>query len=109
MAVSLQVTDIKYFSEIKNGSDFATKILDFGTHVKGNLIEKLRADITVRVQTRMELTRWSVTSGNTINLTSGNFIDEGFSVGDSVYLTLNGGGNFTIKLLLNYLKKLWNS
>ena len=98
MAVSLQVTDIKYFSEIKNGSDFATKILDFGTHVKGNLIEKLRADITVRVQTRMELTRWSVTSGNTINLTSGNFIDEGFSVGDSVYLTLNGGGNFTINI-----------
>jgi len=83
MSVRIIVTDSKYFSELKNGSNFALNPSDFGNHLKGNFGEKLKAELTVQVSWRMGLSNYQITNSNTITLSSGSFFQEGFSVGDS--------------------------
>lgn len=58
-------------------------------------MEQVRAEITLQVQTRMELRNYTVKNGNTIEMPSANFIDEGFSTGDAIFYTTDGGTNIS--------------
>lgn len=91
MAVQITVTESKYFSEIKNGPLFDQNTGDFGTHLKGSLGERLKAELTVQIRWSMPMLNYNVTGGDTITLQSGSFFSEGFSVGDSANLSLQDG------------------
>ena len=96
MAIQLTTTESKYFSEIKNGPLFDQNLGDFGTHLKGNLGERIKAQLTVQVSWRFDITKYTITNANTITITSGSFFTEGFSIGDTANITQRGVGGTSL-------------
>jgi hypothetical protein len=92
MAIQLTPISVKYFSEIKNGPLFDQNTGDFGTHLKGNLGERIKAEIDVQISWRFDIVKYDITNNNTITLFSGSFFAEGFSIGDSANITFRGAG-----------------
>ena len=96
MAIQLTTTDSKYFSEIKNGPLFDQNLGVFGTHLKGNFDERLKAQLTVQVSWRFDITKYTITNANTITITNGSFFTEGFSIGDTANITQRGVGGTSL-------------
>ena len=96
MAIQLTPISSKYFSEIKNGTSFSLNTGDFGTHLKGTPGERMKAEITVQISWRFDITTYDITNTNTITLQSGSvFADSGgggggFSIGDTANITFRG-------------------
>lgn len=89
------VTSRKFFKEIVNGSNFGLNPLVFDTFLKGNALEKFRADYELELswqslaQAGIEFT----INGNTITRPNGSFLDDGFIDGDAVEIVSSAGTN----------------
>ena len=90
MGLLLTVQSRKFFSQIKNGEDFSLLTGDFATHLKGNIMEKMRLVMQVDISWQSQATASNVfelvgaAGDNQITRASGSFIDDGFAVGDLV-------------------------
>ena len=91
MAIQLTPISSKYYSEIKNGTLFDQNTGDFGTHLKGSLGERMKAEIDVQISWRYDIVNYDITNTNTITLSSGSFLQQGFSIGGTANLTFRGG------------------
>lgn len=92
MAIQLTPISSKYFSEIKNGPLFDQNLGDFGTHLKGSLGERIKAEIDVQISWRYDIVNYDITNTNTITLSSGSFLAQGFSIGGTANITFRGVG-----------------
>ena len=85
--MGLIVTDRKFFSQLANGESFSLNTGDFGTHTKGSVMERLKAvyiiDVSWNAQSD-DVDEWEITGGNLVTRTVGDFVGDGFSVGDTV-------------------------
>jgi hypothetical protein len=89
----IRVADQKFFSETNNGSNFGLNTSDFSRELKGGVGEKIRAQIDVEVTWYTQLDSFSVYTSNPnnfmrIEVNGNDFYSDGFSVGDSVKVTL---------------------
>ena len=90
----IRVVGQKFFSKLNNGNDFDQEITDFSTHLKGGVLEDIKAVFNVQVQ-------WYLTiEGGTsliyidssiayarLEMEGKNFALEGFSIGDTITIT----------------------
>ena len=81
------VRERKFFRQFNNGQDFLSNPTDFATHLKGSLLNKLRALSLVEISWSTDASTSDpltvVAADNSISRLIGNFITDGFSVGDS--------------------------
>lgn len=95
--MGLQVINLsrKYFSELRNGSNFGSNTADFTTYLTGTVGEKMRAELTfvVRWFAQSSSTDTFTVSGQDITRVTGNFLLDGFAVGDTVIGYTTGGGS----------------
>ena len=49
MGFDLRIAESKFYSEIKNGDDFSLNTSDFSQHLKGSIMERIKAEFRVRV------------------------------------------------------------
>lgn len=86
MGQTVIVTSRKFFSQLGNGSTFASNLSDFTTNLVGSAGEKVKIIQTVQVDWWSGATNgdqfYFIAAGQVQRLT-GNFIDDGFAVGDT--------------------------
>jgi hypothetical protein len=93
MGSTTRIVDQKFFSEYSNGSTFSLNLSEFATHLKGGIGEKLKAEFTVQIEWFSELKDYDLLYDNvalTLRVVKAgvDFVGDGFSVGDSVKLSI---------------------
>ena len=89
MPSEIRVVDQKFFYQLRNGDTFTDNTGDFTVHLKGNILEKVKAVFKVQVAWYYNLRNYNILYDNVANTLrieqSGiDFRNEGFAVGDSV-------------------------
>jgi len=87
MGLSLLTQSRKFFSQIKNGEGFSLLTGDFGTHLKGSVMEKMRLNMEVDIEWFAQasaINPFKFDGGNTVTRDSGSWIDDGFTEGDII-------------------------
>jgi hypothetical protein len=92
MPSEVRVVDQKFYYQLRNGDTFTENTSDFTTHLKGNILEKVKAVFNVQVQWYYHFqgngavsTYWNNTANTyIINARGVDFIANGFSIGDDV-------------------------
>ncbi len=92
MPSEIRVVDQKFYYQLRNGDTFTENTGDFTTHLKGNILEKVKAVFNVQVSWYLNIRNYNVlydSSANTlrIELAGTNFQNNGFAVGDEVKLS----------------------
>ena len=88
----------KYFSQFQNGANFASNTTDFATHLKGSVLEKLKFVGQVKVGLLAiadQGNQFSINNSKEIERTSGSWIQDGFKLGDAIFLIANFNGSQT--------------
>jgi len=93
MPSEIRVTDQKFLYQLRNGDSFTENTSDFTVHLKGNLLEKVKAVFTVQVGWSSDLNNYNLlynAANQTLRIEAkGNdFRSDGFSVGDDVRLSI---------------------
>jgi len=102
MAVSVQVSNVKFYKQWVNGSSFASDLTNFTQNLAGNVMQKIKVIQDIDISWLSEHTapnrdsayiQWLITnpSATTINIIrsdGGNFITDGFNAGDTITLIL---------------------
>ena len=90
----IRVVGQKFFSKLKNGNDFDQEITDFSTHLKGGVLEDIKAVFNVQVQWYLTIEGGtsliyidSSISYARLEMEGKNFDLEGFSIGDTITIT----------------------
>lgn len=95
MSVVTRVVEEKFFAELNNGSTFASNLTDFATHLKGGVLEKIRASFLVQVLWTSEMstyyTNYDGATLLTLNASGLDWVSEGFAVGDDVKISIPAG------------------
>lgn len=88
MPLKLLVQSRKFFSQLANGEDFSLNASDFATHLKGSVMEKLKAiyQFDISWDSNSTASEPYDIDGNVIERPAGSFIADGFSIGDEVDL-----------------------
>ncbi len=99
MPSEIRVTDQKFFYQLRNGDSFTDNTSDFTVHLKGNLLERVKAVFTVEVNWYTYLQNYNLlydANAQTLRIELGgkDFYAEGFSVGDLV--KLSGESTFSL-------------
>ena len=84
MPIKIIVTDQKYYNEFKNDIGFVSNLGDFTNNLAGSVMEKVKIIQQVDVEWFSQgnsSDQWQL-NGNQITRSDGNFISDGFSVGD---------------------------
>ena len=94
MPAQIRVVDQKFFAQNNNGEDFSLNPSDFSMHLKGGVLEKMKAVFVVELDWRAILSDYNTlydSSSQTLRIESDgvDFIADNFSVGDSVKLSQN--------------------
>ena len=103
MAINVNVTERKVFNEFKNGISFSNSPSDFTRNLTGSVMEKVRILTTYDVevvsilgQPNRERLHSSSFDGNVLIIDKNdgvNWNEDGFFVGQSVYVLAEGGGS----------------
>ena len=102
MPVKILVSSRKFEAQLKNGDTFTLNPSDIATHLKGSVMEKIRATHQIDIDwgaVASQTDLWRTTlitdpiSGfglvTKIVRESGDFIEDGFADGDSIFFTYN--------------------
>ena len=88
----INVISRKFWSQSKNGKLFNENVSDFTDYLLGTIGEKIKAEITIDVYWKSKgkqyVDEWSavISAGTgTVIRQVGSFVDDGFSVGDTIY------------------------
>lgn len=89
MGASIRVVGQKFFSKLNNGNTFTDETTDFSQHLKGGVLEEVKAVFNVQIDWNYELASYDIltdNTANTIRIVKGgmSLLNEGFSVGDEV-------------------------
>jgi len=92
MATQILITDRKVFNQYANGDDFSLNTSDIATYLRGGVMGVQQAVYTIEIEVREIFSQnsgnlWTV-DGNQLNRNLGSWIDEGFSIGDTIDLFL---------------------
>ncbi len=94
--MEFRLIDTEFFNQFNNGELLDQNLTDFTKNLVGNITDKIRTRQTIAVS-------WTASSdsvntfdvvGNTLNQTTGNFIADGFALGDIISLYDNVGVAF---------------
>ena len=97
--MEFRLIDTEFFNQFNNGELLDQNLTDFTKNLVGNITDKIRTRQTIAVS-------WTASSdavntfnvvGNTLNQTTGNFIADGFAVGDIISLYDNVGVAFVFQ------------
>lgn len=88
----INIISRKFWSQSKNGKLFNENISDYTDYLLGTIGEKIKAEITIDVYWKSKgqqyVDEWSVVISagvGTVIRQTGSFLDDGFSVGDTIY------------------------
>ena len=106
MGQVITVREQRYFNEFKNGENFTDDLTDFTNNFTGSVMEKQKVrfvlDVSWGFNSSTSNTISSTTSGGVISKASGSFLDDGFSVGDSVDMNYtNDNGNPVVRFTID--------
>lgn len=96
MSAQTRVTDQKFYAQFNNGDTFALNASDYATHLKGGVLEDLKAVFTVEIDWTTIVSTYSLlysTANDTLRLTDNtiNWNAEGFAVGDTLKISIPDG------------------
>ncbi len=102
MGVKIISRGVKFYNEFKNDIGFGSNPLDFTFNLTGSVMEKIKTVQEVEVEwfskTKDTASTWTVdTTNGSIESTGGDFITDGFSIGDEfIYedISAAAGTNF---------------
>lgn len=94
MASEIRITDQKFFAKLNNGDTFSLNPSDFSRHLKGGVLEEIKAVFNVQVEWFSGLLSYDMLYddlANTLRIrkTGLDFKKDGFSVGDSVKFSIS--------------------
>ena len=98
--MGFRLVETEFFNQFNNGELLDQNLTDFTKNLVGNITDKIRTRQTVAVS-------WTSSSdsvntfdilGNTLTSVSGNFLNEGFIVGDIISLYDNVGLAFVLQI-----------
>ena len=94
MPTSMRVVGQKFYAKLNNGDDFTENTSDFSLHLKGGVLEEIKAVFNIQVGWYTEIeggtsVRYADLANNTLRLQvdGKDFSLDGFAVGDEVKLT----------------------
>ncbi len=92
MGVSVLITSRKVYGTYANGDDFGLNLGDFATFLRGGVMVNQQAqyDIEIEWASLADKTNNGIEfniAGNNLNRNIGSWIDEGFSIGDTIDLS----------------------
>ena len=93
MAVNVLITDRKFFNQYANSADIGSNLTNFNTYLRGGVINNQKVVYTVEIDWmdffigESSGNTWSV-EDNVLTRNTGSWIDEGFSIGDTIDLAL---------------------
>ena len=89
MSVEVRVVDQKFYAKLNNGDNFTLNPSDFALHLKGGVLEEIKAVFNVQIGWFLKIGSESATLfyNDTLNtlrieISGKDFINEGFSIGD---------------------------
>jgi hypothetical protein len=99
----IRVVDQKFFAKLNNGNDYTQNLTDFSTHLKGGILEEIKAVFNVQIEWNAELNDYGLLVDQPnqeirIVKTGMDFPSKGFAVGDEIKLsqaTLQFRGDIT--------------
>jgi hypothetical protein len=103
MPAEIRIVDQKFYSKLNNGDDFTINdTTDFSRHLKGGVLEELKAVINVQINWYMAINTYSyfyddVASTLRIEAKGKNWISGGFSVGDKIKFSVESSQLSPIK------------
>jgi hypothetical protein len=105
MAVEVIITDRKVFNQYANGIDLDQNTGNYTSYLRGGVmnVQKVRYLIEIGWAESFSSNdgqNWSV-SGNKLQRLNGSWVGEGFSIGDTIDLTLGGISQFTDRVITN--------
>lgn len=99
MGKAIIVREQKYFNEFKNGVNFTDNLTDFTNNFTGEVMEKQKVRFVLDVSWDFEASASNgVSSDNTtgrLSKTSGSFLTDGFSIGDTVSMVYTDNSGTT--------------
>jgi hypothetical protein len=97
MGAEVRVVSQKFFAKLNNGDDFESNTTDFSTHLKGGVLEELKAVFKVQIGWSTNLTSWiwiyDGATGARIRKDGLDFGSEGFSIDDTLKISFNRGAS----------------
>lgn len=98
MSVDIRLVDSKFFAQLNNGDDFTLNPADFTAHLKSNVMERVKTELTVEVDWYAELTTFDIimdSVNTTVRITdqTANWLADGLRVGDQVKWSVDDGTN----------------
>jgi hypothetical protein len=95
MPINVIISEEKFFAELNNGSTFASNLTDFASHLKGGVLEKVKASFLVQVMWTSQVstfyTNYDGATLLTFNSGGADFANDGFAVGDSIKISIPAG------------------
>ena len=96
----IRVVDQKFFSKLKNGFNFDQEITDFSTHLKGGVLEDIKAVFNVQIEWYLKIQSYDIlynSTDSTARITKEglNSVNDGFAVGDNIKLSDSENFSFT--------------
>jgi len=96
----IRIIDQKFYSKLNNGDNFDQNLTDFSTHLKGGVLEEIKAVFNVQIEWRIEVSSYdilysSILATVRIKRVGLNSVVEGFAVGDSIKFSDSENGSFT--------------
>lgn len=106
MPVDIIIRDQRMFNEFKNGYSFTNNPSDYTNNLAGSIMENVRyyqlLEVSWYSKSKDTSANWTVnTAAGTLFSDTGNFITDGFAVGDTFYyeeISSGGGTNFTAQI-----------
>jgi len=94
MPSEIRIVDQKFYAKLNNGDTFTLNPSDFSRHLKGGVLEEIKAVFNVQVEWYSRLLSYDMLYNNSaltlrIVKTGFDFIKDGFSVGDNVKFSIN--------------------
>ena len=90
MATEIRVVGQKFYSKLKNGNTYTEETSDFSQHLKGGVLEEIKAVFNVQVGWYLEISGGTavlyvdnVAGTVRLQISGKNFSNEGFSIGDT--------------------------
>ena len=94
MATNIRVVGQKFYAKLNNGNDYSEDLTDFSQHLKGGVLEEVRAVFNVQIGWTTALKKYTYIYDQTaatlsIEVTGLDWINQGFSIGDEVKFSID--------------------
>ena len=93
MGAKGRVVGQKFYAKLNNGNDYTENLTDFSQHLKGGVLEEIKAVFNVQIGWTTAIKKYVLNyqASNDIlkiEVNGLNWINEGFSIGDTVKLSI---------------------